>query len=485
MDLREDKSIESLDSKSNSPLFYLDAEELVALIRGRRVSVREVMSAFLERIDRVNPKINAICTLRPSIELLKEAQRADDAFSKREATGSLHGLPIAVKDLALTKGLRTTYGSLIYKDFIPDQDQLFVERIKNAGAIIIGKTNTPEFGAGSHTFNKVFGITRNPYNLDKSAGGSSGGAAAALAAGMVPLADGSDLGGSLRNPAGFCNVVGFRPSPGRVPSWPTRNAWSLLAVEGPMARSVKDVALLLSVMAGPDPRVPISIDESGNRFLKPLERDFSNTRISWSPDLRQFVIEPEVIGVCEKALSAFQDIGCNVDQAEPDFSGSMDIFQTLRALIFADREEDYLKHRDLMKDTIIWNIEKGLNLSTQDINQAVMLRTELFQRVYEFFEKYDFLVLPTAQVLPFDVENEWVHEIDGIEMETYLDWMSICCVITLTGLPVISVPCGFSSEGLPVGIQIIGKHHQDFKVLQIAHAFAQVTQYGIIRPVID
>ncbi|MCF8069198.1 MAG: hypothetical protein K9L30_11495 [Desulfobacterales bacterium] len=470
------------ENNSNNPLYYQDAINIAALIRKKEISVREVMSAFLERIDKVNPKINAICTLRQHEDLLLEAEAADGALLKGIEIGPLFGLPIAIKDLALTRNLRTTYGSLIYKDFIPDQDELFVERIKKAGAIIIGKTNAPEFGAGSHTFNKVFGITGNPYNLNKSAGGSSGGAAAALAAGMVPIADGSDLGGSLRNPAGFCNVVGFRPSPGRVPSWPTRDAWSLLPVEGPMARSVKDVALLLSVMAGPDPRVPVSIDEPGNQFLETLDRDFSNTMIAWSPDLGQFHIEPEVIEVCEKALPAFQNIGCIVDHSEPDFSGSMDIFQTLRALIFADLEEDYLKHRDLMKDTVIWNIEKGLKLTGQDINQAVVRQTELYHRVCSFFEKYDFLILPTAQVLPFDVEKEWISEINGQKMGTYLDWMSICCVITLMGLPVVSVPCGFSSDGLPVGIQIVGKHHRDFEVLQLAHAFEGVTQFGKIRP---
>lgn len=472
------------ESNSNSDLYYKDAADLAEMIRRRVVSSREVMAASLARIELLNPQVNAICTLREAEDLLREADAADALLAKGGEVGALHGLPIAIKDLALTKGLRTTYGSLIYKDFIPLQDQLFVARIKSAGAIVIGKTNVPEFGAGSHTFNKLFGLTRNPYNLDKSAGGSSGGAAAALAAGMVPIADGSDLGGSLRNPAGFCNVVGLRPSPGRIPSWPTRDAWGLLAVEGPMARSVKDVALLFAVMAGPDSRVPISIDEPGHYFLQSLDRDFSKIRLAWSPDLGQFPVEPEVVDVCERSLQVFQDIGCLVEQAEPDFNGAMDIFQTLRALIFADFEADYKKHRHLMKETVVWNIEKGLRLSGQVIKRAEVQRTGLYHRVCDFFTRYDFLLLPTAQVLPFGVENEWVRNINGRKMESYLDWMSICCVITLTGLPVISVPCGFSSAGLPVGLQIVGKHHRDLDVLQLAHAFESASRFGQTRPAI-
>jgi amidase len=366
---------------------------------------------------------------------------------------------------------------------VPAQDALFVERLKAAGAIIIGKTNTPEFGAGSQTFNEVFGATRNPYDLSKTCGGSSGGAAVALACGMVPLADGSDLGGSLRNPASFCNVVGFRPSPGRVPTWPTTLTWNTLSVEGPMARSVQDVAFLLAVMAGPDPRAPISIDEPGAAFSRPLQRDLKGTRVAWSRNLGKYPVQPAVNQVCDKARQTFLDLGCHVEDAEPDFSDANEAFQVLRAWMFAqNRGEELRTDRHLMKDTVVWNIEQGLKLSGLDVSRAEAKRSMLYQRVREFFEHYQFLMLPVSQVAPFPVEVEWVKEIHCVKMETYIDWMATCYAITLTGLPAISVPCGFTAEGLPIGLQIVGRHHQDFSVLQLAHAFEQATQFGNRRP---
>ncbi len=390
-----------------------------------------------------------------------------------------------MKDLALTSGLCTTFGSRIYKDFIPNEDALFVERLKNAGAIIIGKTNTPEFGAGSQTFNEVFGATRNPYDTSKTCGGSSGGAAVALACGMTPLADGSDLGGSLRNPASFCNVVGFRPSPGRVPSHPVTMAWYTLAVEGPMARSVQDVALLLSVMAGPDSRAPISIEEPGSTFLRPLSRDFNGSRIAWSRNLAMYPVVPVVNEICDRARPVFTELGCQVDDTQPDFSDADEIFQTLRAWSFAQtRADDFDLHRSLMKDTIVWNIEKGLKLSGADVALAEAKRTRLYHRVREFMERYEFLILPVSQVPPFSVELDWVREINGVKMQTYIDWMATCYAITLTGLPAISVPCGFTNDGHPIGLQIVGRHHRDFDVLRLAFAFEQATQYGRIRPAI-
>jgi amidase len=355
--------------------------------------------------------------------------------------------------------------------------------LKAAGAIIIGKTNTPEFGAGSQTFNEVFGATLNPYDLTRTCGGSSGGAAVALACGMVPLADGSDLGGSLRNPASFCNVVGFRPSPGRVPSHPAPLAWSTLAVEGPMARTVRDVAFLLSVMAGPDPRSPISINESGAVFAQPLERDFKGARIAWSRNLGRYPVQPAVNEVCDQAIPIFSELGCEIDEAQPDFSDADEVFQILRAWLFAQTKgDDFKLHRSLMKDTVIWNIEQGLKLSGQDISRAEMKRTQLYHRVREFMERHEFLVLPVSQVAPFPVEVEWVKEINGVEMQTYIDWMATCYTITLTGLPAISVPCGFTEDGLPIGLQIVGRHQRDLDVLQLAFAFEQATRYGKVRP---
>src|SRR5262249_11890210 len=300
---------------------------------------------------------------------------------------------------------------------------------------------------------------------------------------MLPLADGSDLGGSLRNPAGFCNVVGFRPSPGRVPSHPVMLAWSTLAVEGPMARAVRDVALLLSLMAGPDDRAPISINEPGSTFSRPLQRDFKGARIAWSRDLGLYPVEPAVNEVCDRARSVFAELGCMVDDGQPDFSGADEVFQTLRAWLFAQNKgDDFKLHRPLMKDTVVWNVEEGLKLSGADVARAEAKRTQLYHRVREFMERYEFLVLPVSQVAPFPVEVEWVREINGVKMETYIDWMATCYAITLTGLPAVSVPCGFTTGGLPIGLQIVGRHRRDFDALQLAFAFEQATHYGDIRP---
>jgi amidase len=469
--------------KPLAELCFKDAVDLARMIRDKEVSASEVMTAFLSQIEQVNPKVNAVCSFIGEEAALNAAKKAGEKLAKGEPVGPLHGLPHAVKDLALTDGIRTTFGSRIYKDFIPGEDALFVERLKQAGAIIIGKTNTPEFGAGSQTFNEVFGATRNPYDLSKTCGGSSGGAAVALACGMLPLADGSDLGGSLRNPASFCNVVGFRPSPGRVPSHPVMLAWNTLAVEGPMARTVQDVALLLSVMAGPDERSPISINEPGSTFSRTLQRDFKGARVAWSRNLGRYPVQPVVNEVCDRARSVFAALGCQVDNGQPDFNDADEIFQTLRAWAFAQtRGDDFIKHRSLMKDTVIWNIEQGLKLSGADVARAEAKRTQLYYRVREFMARREFLILPVSQVAPFPVDVDWVREINGVKMGSYIDWMATCYAITLTGLPAISVPCGFTSDGLPIGLQIVGRHQRDFDVLQLAFAFEQATQYSGIRP---
>ena len=378
---------------------------------------------------------------------------------------------------------RSTFGSPIYKDFVPDIDELFVSRLRDAGANIIGKTNTPELGAGSQTFNPVFGATRNPYDLNKTCGGSSGGAAVALASGMLALADGSDLGGSLRNPAAFCNVVGFRPSPGRVPSWPKQFSSDPLAVHGPMARSVDDLALLLSVMAGPDPRVPISLPEPGSTFLGELADSIAGVRLAYSPTLGGHAIDPDVTAVLEQCLPVFTALGCKVAHDEPDLSDADEIFRTLRGWMFVARShQDYIHHREQMKDTLIWNIEQGLALTAADLADAEIKRSALIARVAEFFQRYDFLICPATQVPPFPLEQEWVRDINGVEMETYLDWMGVCCVITVTGLPAISVPAGFSDAGLPIGLQIVGRRGADRALLNVARAFEQATQYAQQHP---
>jgi amidase len=463
-------------------LCYKPAIELARLIRRKELSAREVLAAHLAQIERVNPKVNAICTLVPEAAK-KQAERADEALARGANPGPLHGLPIAIKDLVSTKGILTTFGSPIYKDNVPDEDALIVERLRAAGAIVIGKTNVPEFGAGSHTFNPVFGVTRNPYDLSRTAGGSSGGGAAALACGMIPIADGSDLGGSVRNPPNFNNVVGLRPSPGRIPRYPSMQPWNSLPVLGPMARTVRDAGLLLSVMAGPDSRDPISISESPGQFRGSLQRDLKGARIAWSRDLGQFPVEKAVLDVIEQTLPKFSDLGCVVEEAHPDFSGAAEIFQVLRAQGFAfGRAEEYPEHRDLMKDTVIWNIEQGLKLSGLDVSNAQARRSELFHRVREFFERYDYLLLPVSQVVPFPVEVEWVTQINGIEMKTYIDWMESCSFITLTEHPAMSMPCGFTSDGLPVGVQIVGRFRREIEVLQLAYAFEQMTRVAERHP---
>ncbi|MCP3673356.1 MAG: amidase [Gammaproteobacteria bacterium] len=472
---------------NKSDICYTDARLLANYIASGKLSSKEVMSCFLEQIGKYNPQINAICTQIPEQDALNLADQADKAVIRGDKIGSLHGLPIAVKDLSLTKGIRTTFGSLAFADHYPTQDSLLVQRLKNAGAIIIGKTNTPEFGAGSNTFNQVFGVTQNPYDLTKTAGGSSGGAAAALASGMLPIADGSDMGGSLRNPAAFCNVVGFRSSVGRVPSWPNSISWSnRLGVEGPMARNVSDCALLLSAIAGPDPRDPFSIHEKGTQFLQDLETNHKEVRIGWTPDLGILPVAKEVTQICEMALKNFTDAGCLVSAAHPDLTGAMDVFKTLRGAAYAAISNSIPKEKHkLLKATLRENMELGFASSADDINKAEISRTQLTVRFIEYFKKYDFLVLPTTQVKPFDHNIEWVDKIEDSSLTNYIDWMSICCIISLFGLPAISVPCGFTEEGLPIGIQIVGKPRADLDVLKIAYAFETITNFHLKRPSLD
>jgi amidase len=463
-------------------LCFLSARDLVARIRAKQASCFEVMTAHLEQIERVNPEVNAIVTLDVE-RALAGARSADARIAAGEALGPLHGLPIAHKDLVSTAGMRTTFGSKLYANHIPQTNDLIVDRLQVAGAISIGKTNTPEFGAGSQTFNRVFGATRNPYDTSKTCGGSSGGAAVALACGMVPIADGSDMGGSLRNPAGFCNVVGMRPSPGRVPDYPSDRAWENLSVLGPMARNVSDAALLLSAMAGPDARSPIALADPGSRFADSLERDFRGVRIAWSRDLGGLPVDSRVTAVLESRRSVFEGLGCALSEAEPDFRDADEIFQTLRAWSFALRCGELAPaEMDQLKDTIVWNVEQGRSLTAADVGRAQSKRTRLYHRVRRFMQNHEFMVCPVSQVPPFDVEVDWVREIAGQPMETYVDWMKSCYFISLTGHPAIAVPCGFTPEGLPVGVQIVGRHNDDWGVLQLAQAFEKANPVGGQRP---
>ncbi len=463
-------------------LCFLPATELATRIRKRELSAIEVMIAHLARIDRVNPHVNAIVTLLPE-QALAGARDADAARARGETLGPLHGLPIAHKDLELTRGIRTTFGSPLYRDFVPERSSLLVERLQGAGAITIGKTNTPEFGAGSQTYNEIFGATHNPYDLSKTCGGSSGGAAVALAAGLLPIADGSDFGGSLRNPAAFCNVVGFRPSPGRVPSYPAMMAWWNLSVVGPMARTVGDVALMLSAIAGPDRRVPISIPEDGARFTAPLQRDFSGTRVAWSADLGGLPIDPRIAAVHGAQRDTFAALGCTLDDATPDFRDADAIFKGWRAW---RTEASYgaliAEHGALFKETIRDEARVGAQLTGPQLARLEMARAALYERVCTFLDTYEFLICPVTQVPPFDIQRRYVTEINGEPLASYIDWMRSCYFISVLGLPAISVPCGFTADGLPVGLQIVGRPRDDWGVLQLAHAFEQATGHWRCRP---
>ena len=462
-------------------LCYTGAKKLARMISTRKVSATEVMRAFIARIEAVNPKVNAIVTFLPE-EALKRAKALD---RKGAAAGPLAGLPIAHKDIVPTKGVRTTFGSPIYRDHVPTQDHVIVERMRAAGAILLGKTNTPEFAVGAQTFNPIFGATRNPYDLSKTSGGSSGGAAAAVASAMLPFADGSDLGSSLRNPGSFCNVVGFRPTPGRVPNWPFPNAWDTLWSIGPIARTVEDTALLLSAMAGPDARCPTTHAEAGKTFARPLARSFRKVRVAWSRDLGAFPVDQRVTRALEPARAVLESLGCIIEEAAPDLAGADESFQVQRAVGFVEAYGELLKtKRSSMKDTVVWNIEEGLKLDAARIANANVLRSKVFHAMRTFLERYEFLLLPTVQVPPFPVDQPYVTEIDGVKLGNYMEWMKSCYLITATSHPAISVPAGFTDDGLPVGLQIVGRYRDDFGVLQLAHAFEDATGAWKRRPAV-
>ena len=457
-----------------SELCTYSAIEQARLIAGRQVSAVELMRAHLDRIAAANPRLNAIVTLLPEETVLGEAEKADRAVAAGEPLGPLHGLPVAHKDLTLTRGIRTTFGSPIFAEFVPDEDALIVERLRAAGAITIGKSNTPEFGAGSQTFNPVFGPTRNPCDESKTCGGSSGGAAAALAAGMVPIADGSDYGGSLRNPASFCGVVGLRPSPGRVPAWPDAAPWFPVPVQGPMARSAADAALMLSAIAGPDPRAPLSLPEPGEVFRRPLDRDFGGVRVGWSMDFGGLPFDPAVPAALAPARGVLEGLGCELEDDAPDMEGAAVAFDRWRGWFFELTWGPLLdQHRADMKGTVIWNIEQGRSLDGPALAEATRCWTALLGRTHAFFEHYDFLALPVSQVPPFDIDVEYPTEIAGVAMETYTEWMGSCAWVSLLGTPTASVPAGRTAAGLPVGLQLVGRPRDDYGVLQLAHAFEQ------------
>jgi len=463
-----------------SDLCFTPATELAAMIRSKKVSAREVMQAHLAQIERLNPAVNAIVTLVAD-RAMADAAAADEELARGKPRGPLHGLPIAHKDLVETKGIRTTFGSPFFRDHIPDADAPIVTLIRKGGALTVGKTNTPEFGAGSHTFNTVFGATKNPYNVTRSCGGSSGGAAVSLACGMVPIADGSDTGGSLRNPAAFCNVVGFRPSPGRVSAG--RGSWSPLSTSGPMARSVADVALFLSVIAAPDKQNPLVLGDDPARFAGRLDRDFKGTRVAWYKGLGGIPFEPEIRRVIDGNRRVLESLGCVVEEAEPDFAGVDEAFPTLRHLSYHASYAALAKQRpEWIKDTIHWEIDEAERQTAADVARAAERQDRFYAQVEAFFSRYDYFVLPVTQVEPFDLGIKYPTSVAGVAMPTYIDWMRSCWYVTFMATPAISVPAGFTSAGLPVGLQIVGRHRDDWSVLQLAHAFEQATGHGRRRP---
>ncbi|HET9421594.1 MAG TPA: amidase [Nocardioides sp.] len=448
------------------------AREMAAAVRARQVSARELLELHLARIEERNPELNAIVSLDVE-RAMKGAWAADDHLARGGVHGPLHGLPVAVKDTHAVAGWRTTYGSPLFADHVPDTDDLIVERVRRAGVVLIGKTNVPEFAAGSHTFNTVFGTTRNPVDPSRSAGGSSGGAAAALASGMVPLADGSDMGGSLRNPASFCGVVGLRPSLGRVPEWPQPNLWETTSVGGPMARNVGDLALLLSVLAGPDRRSPHALGDPGTEFAPPITGTLRGVRVAWSLDLGgSFEVDHDVAHVIEEAGRLMARNGARTFGAWPVLEHADETFRTLRAWHFQARYGPLLReHPDAFKKSLADNIRAGETLTGADVAQAYERRSELAQRMRAFFADYDVLVMPVSQVPPFPADQEFPHDINGKPLDTYLDWMRSAYFITVTGCPAISVPAGTTPDGLPVGVQIVAPHGADRRLLGIAAAF--------------
>ena len=448
-------------------LCMLTAVEAVAVLRSGQVSSRELVETALRRIERVDPQLNALPTIC--------GERALDRAVRAPRDTTLAGLPIAVKDLNDVAGVRTTYGSPIYADHVPDQSDFMVERLEQRGAVVVAKSNTPEFGAGGNTFNEVFGETRNPWDTSRTSGGSSGGSAAALASGQVWLATGSDFGGSVRTPAGFCGVVGVRPGPGRVAAGPSPLPFDTMSVEGPMGRTVADAALMLDAMAGLDPRDPLSLEAPERPFVDAAAAPSLPRRVAYSPDLGVTPIAAEVRDACGRAAERLAAAGVEVEEASPALTGAPETFQVLRGAGFvAGMEPLYATDRDRLKPDIIWNIDYGLSLSVERIAQAEQARGAIFQRMSEFMSVYDLLLCPTACVAPFDVATRWIREVSGVTFDNYVEWLRITSAITLTSCPVVALPCELTAEGLPVGMQLVGRPRGEWQLLSAAAAVEQV-----------
>ena len=481
-----------------SDLTDLPAHALAAAIRAGDVSCREVMQAYLDRIAAINPRFNAIVSLRDGDVLLREADRCDLELVRSDASDPplpfLFGLPQAIKDVVPTAGLRTTFGSPLLRDFVPGADALMVQRMKAAGCIVIGKTNTPEFGLGSHTFNEVFGATRNAYDPTRSAGGSSGGAAVALAQRLLPVADGSDSMGSLRNPAAWNNVFGFRPSQGRIPAVPAQDVWvTQIGAEGPMARTVKDLARLLDIQAGYDARAPLSLASEAS-FADRLDDATTaaaspRPRIGWLGDLGgHLAFEDGILDVCSTGLGRLASIGCAIEPMALGFSAGRlwDAWITWRWWLLHGRIAPYLKkaeNRPFIKPEALWEHDHGAQLTGPQVMAASIERSAFYQHVLTLFERVDILALPTTQVWPFPVEARWPKEIAGRTMDTYHRWMEVVILASFAGLPCVSVPVGFNAAGLPMGMQLIGRPRGELELLRLAQAYeAAASEVLAVRP---
>ena len=478
---------------TSAGLIDLSARDLAAAVRAREVSAREVLEAHFARIDAVNPAVNAVVT-----QVREQAYAAAARADERTATvpagelPPLHGVPMTHKDTHATAGIRTTLGSPVFAEQVPDHDDLVVARFRAAGVISTGKNNAPEFAAGSHTFNELFGTTHNPYDRTRSAGGSSGGAAAAIAARIQPLGDGSDMGGSLRNPAAFCNVVGFRPSAGVLPLAPTPDAWAWLSRTGPIARSVEDVALAMSVLTGPDPRIPLGcpVDRTGFRTLAaeetpgPDTRPLAGVRIGLTTDFGLDVpVEPEILDVLREQARVFEQLGAVVEEAVPDLRDADEVFDVTRAFDMATTlRATVAEHRERVKPEVIWNVEKGLALTAGPLMDAALARTRLHAATRTFFDRWDVLLAPTTQVLPFPSEERWPATVAGVQMQTYVEWMRSATLISATGCPAVSVPGGFSPTGLPVGLQLVAAHGRDVELLRTTRAYDLATRHADRAP---
>ncbi|WP_454805563.1 amidase family protein [Paraburkholderia fungorum] len=468
---------------AGSELCDLSALTLLDLQRKKTVSAVEILNAHLSRIHAVNPQVNALVTLADEATLKSRAADIDALWARGVWQGPLHGLPVSQKDLTATRGVRTTFGSKIFEHHVPEHSALIARRCDAAGALMIGKSNTPELGSGSHTFNDVFGVTRNPWDLSKSAGGSSGGAAASVACGMNPLACGSDMGGSLRNPAAWNAVVGLRPSPGRVPRAPDSNGWATLGVDGPMARDVADTALLLSAISGPSGETATEIGEPGSRFAQPLQRDFRGTRIAMSVQLAGLAVDPEIQRSVQAQAAIFESMGCEVEFADPDLGDAEDVFRIERAWMIGslvDRLD--ADARAQLKPEIEAECRLHRSLSAADLGDMFVRKTALFERMRRFMDNHAYYVLPATQMLPFDADLRWPTEFMGTRYDSYIDWMRICWYLSSTESPVLALPCGFSASGLPIGLQIAGRFRDDWGLLQFGHAYEAASAHERIRP---